>query len=465
MIRTRTIETTPSNGGRVGQNGAMSFAFFPLVVAFWCVLLALGGSGSDYPLIGMGLQIFAILLGFAILLVIVTSSPVVGQGVKMPAIIIGLLLLLPLLQLVPLPPSLWSALPGREREVAILSTQGWSQLWMPLSLDPEATKRAAMSLLPGGAMFVATYLLKGAQRRTLAAILVWFAVGGAALGALQVASGGAFTLFDSVHRGHALGLFTNRNHQAIFLLIALVLGSALIPGARIPGRRHQEMRWLAAGIGCLLVAGVLATKSRSGSTLLLLAVPAAVMLGGAFKVRWKVATAFVAIGLSLSWVLWRSSTVQDLLARFQSPDDDRVSFWANTIVAIKQHGLLGSGFGTFPTIYRTVEPLGDLTSGYVNHAHCDYLELLLEGGIPAIALVVLALGWISSRAIKLIRADQAQPDTRLAFAALFGLLILILHSFVDYPLRMLSLEVIFGFLCALLLPPPHVRAGSARRSV
>jgi O-antigen ligase/Flp pilus assembly protein TadD len=463
MIRTRTIETTPSNGARVGQNGAMSFAFFPLVVAFWCISLALGGSGADYPLIAMGVQILAILLGFGTLLVIVSSSPVVRQGVKMPAVVIGLLLLLPLLQLVPLPPSLWGTLPGREREVAILSSQGWDQLWMPLSLDPEATKRAAISLLPGVAMFVATYFLKSAQRRTLAAILVWFAVGGAALGALQVASGGAFTLFDSVHRGHALGLFTNRNHQAIFLLIALVLGSALVPGARNPGRR-QEMRWLAAGIGCLLVAGVLATKSRSGATLLLLAVPAAVMLGGTFKVRWKVATAFAANGLSLSWLLMRSSTVQDLLARFQSPDDDRVNFWANTIVAIKQHGLLGSGFGTFPTIYRTVEPLSDLTSGYVNHAHCDYLELLLEGGIPAIALVVLALGWISSRAIKLIRADPAQPDTKLALAALLGLLILILHSLVDYPLRMLSIEVIFGFLCALLLPP-HVPAGTARHSV
>jgi O-antigen ligase len=462
MIRTRTIETTSSNGARVGQNGAMSFAFFPLVVAFWCISLALGGSGADYPLIAMGVQILAILLGFGTLLLIVTSSPVVGQGVKMPAIVIGLLLLLPLLQLLPLPPSLWGTLPGREREVVILSTQGWDQLWMPLSLDPEATKRAAMSLLPGVAMFIATYFLESVQRRTLAAILVWFAVGGAALGALQVASGGAFTPFDSVHRGHALGLFTNRNHQAIFLLIALVLGSALIPSARNPGR--QEMRWLAAGIGCLLVAGVLATKSRSGATLLLLAVPAAVMLGGAFKVRWKIATTFAAIGLPLSWLLGRSSAVQDLLARFQSPDDDRVSFWANTIVAIKQHGLLGSGFGTFPTIYRTVEPLSDLTSGYVNHAHCDYLELLLEGGIPAIALVVLALGWISSRAIKLIRTDQTQSDTKLALVALFGLLILILHSFVDYPLRMLSLDVIFGFLCALLLPP-YARADIARRSV
>lgn len=446
-----------SPGGRLRFNASFLF-----VAVLWGALLAFGGAGADYPLITMSLEIFAVFISFRVIFSVTSGQVPLPQNMAIPAILAGLIMALPLIQLLPLPPSIWEALPGRERAAAIFATQGWGDRWMPLSLDPDATKRAALSLLPGLAMFFGTSLLSGEDRIRLAAILLAFALFGAGLGALQVATGGEMTPFDSVHRGHALGLFTNRNHQAIFLLIALLVGAAIMPDGRRDRRHQAEQRWIAAGVGCLLIAGVLATKSRSGATLLLATLPVAAILFGVLQLRWKSVGALGAAGALLLIVFNVSSTAQDLLARFQSPDDDRTTFWANTILAIKQHSLRGSGFGTFPTIYRTVEPLGDLTSGYVNHAHCDYLELLLEGGLPAMGLVALGLGWIIWRAGKLLRAGRASSNGKLAMAALFGLLVLLLHSVVDYPLRMLSLEAVFGFLCALLLPPARERATDQR---
>ena len=54
------------------------------------------------------------------------------------------ILILPLLQLVPLPPSVWQALPGRELPAQIDASLGLN-IWRPLTLDIEGTVRAVLA--------------------------------------------------------------------------------------------------------------------------------------------------------------------------------------------------------------------------------------------------------------------------------------------------------------------------------
>ncbi|EQD70650.1 membrane protein, partial [mine drainage metagenome] len=95
---------------------------------------------------------------------------------------------------------------------------------------------------------------------------------------------------------------------------------------------------------------------------------------------------------------------------------------------------------------------------YVNHAHNDYLELWLEGGMPALLLMLAFVGgwaWRSLRAWRAPIADDpsdgaATLSALIARAAAVGVLVLLLHATVDYALRTLALEATLAVLCAWL---------------
>ncbi|MER8848745.1 MULTISPECIES: O-antigen ligase family protein [Mesorhizobium] len=76
---------------------------------------------------------------------------------------------------------------------------------------------------------------------------------------------------------------------------------------------------------------------------------------------------------------------------------------------------------------------------YVNHAHNDYLELALEGGLPVILLMV-AYAVLLSASSAVIRGEPLQK------AAFLSLAFLLVHSLVDYPLRTAALAMTFACL-------------------
>lgn len=445
-----------------GASDAAWKAWISLPVLGWLALLALGGMGAAMPLAEAGLAVLAAL---------VIAGQVLRRGAALAgtdraALVLGAMLLaLPLAQLVPLPPALWQGLAGREREAAILAELGQGARWMPLSLDPEATRQAMLGLLPALAMF---FVCAGAgrdERALLVRLAVAAGLASALLGALQLASGGAFTPVDTVHRGHALGLFSNRNHQADFLLVAMLLLGALVPAGRARGQAGNGDRWIASALIALFAVAVLATSSRSGAALALLVVPASLALVWDRWIGWKRAGAALVGGTLALAALMQTGAGQALLARFSSPDDDRLAFWQTVIEGLPAISLWGGGMGSFAAIYRSIEPLDQMTGQFVNHAHSDYLELLVEGGIPALLLFAGWLSWIGLRGRAALRPDRPRGDRRLACAALGGLAVLGVHSAVDYPGRMLALAALAGLLAGLLLPASTIPARPGRQGL
>ena len=101
------------------------------------------------------------------------------------------LVALPLLQLVPLPPWLWTALPHREISAESFALIRQDVPWMPLSVSPDATWLSALSLLPPLSLFIGLLLLGYRERRWLSVVVFSVGVISAFLGLMQVAQGPA----------------------------------------------------------------------------------------------------------------------------------------------------------------------------------------------------------------------------------------------------------------------------------
>lgn len=404
----------------------------------------LGGGGASYVLNELVIKAFALMIVGYYAAGVARSRPV--RAAWEPIILVGLAITVFLLQLIPLPPALWRALPGREIARSILDGVGQGQIFRPLSLDPRATWRAVTSLLPVLAMLLAVIHMDRQGRLLLARVVLACALVTLVVGMVQFLSGGTLGLiYETAHQRYPIGLFTNRNHQATFLLIAIVL-TAVPPFMSSGEGRARASGWISLGLVLVFSAGVVATTSRAGLLLLPVVLGAMVLLVYPGRAVWPVALA-IGGGFLLAQ---HNGMVQRVLDRLASGNVDRLRFWQDTLVAIRDYWPAGSGLGTFVPVFQTVEPLEHLGSHYVNHAHNDYLELLLEGGVASAGFILLGLAWLIRATVVLRR--MSPEDARIGGAGFAGLLVLLLHSLVDYPVRMLSIEVVGAMLVGFLTP-------------
>lgn len=108
---------------------------------------ALLGGGTMQGLPGDAIFIATGLL-LAVLLVAAWPAPAL-RPYRFELSLLTAVLALPLLQLVPLPPALWTALPGCAVLAAQQAAVGIAPHWAPPNLDPAGTWRAWLALLPG----------------------------------------------------------------------------------------------------------------------------------------------------------------------------------------------------------------------------------------------------------------------------------------------------------------------------
>src|SRR5262249_39772321 len=138
--------------------------------------------------------------------------------------------------------------------------------------------------------------------------------------------------------------------------------------------------------------------------------------------------------------------------------DGRITFVRLTLQAAKLFLPLGSGMGTFMPVYAGFEkPEDTLLDTYVNRAHNDVLEVILEAGAVGLILMVVFVAWFIRTAIKVWRRNipEQEFDIALARAATIVIGLILAHCLVDYPLRTGALMGILAFSCGLLMPAAH----------
>jgi O-antigen ligase len=418
-----------------------------IALVLLCAFLALamltgGGSRPDLPS-HLILRPFSVLFGAGACLMLSRDDL---DRIKVPLALILALAAIMLVQLVPLPPAIWTALPGRDVYAQGAGILGFEQPWRPITLSPARTWNSLMSLLPPLAGLLLFAAIPVAARGKVLITLIVLIAASAVLGLAQRAGppGGALYLYSITNETSAVGFFANRNHQALMLacLFPLLGAFAAMPGRN--GASAPVRLWIALGGGVLLIPLVLATGSRSGAVLSLVGLLFAALLfrgGGGVPGRvrplfiWALVGAAIVGMVVLTLVFARA----DSLYRLFGDDIDtdlRIQLLRPMTDLILATFPFGIGFGAFEPVFRVVEPADMLQRAYVNNAHNDLLQVVVEGGLPAILLLLTFLFWLAGRSWRVwtARAPFSPSDTMARLGTLLAVMILA-ASLVDYPLR------------------------------
>lgn len=382
---------------------------------------------------------------------------------RLPLAVLAGCFLVGLIQLIPLPPNLWSALPGHAVVASQLAAAGVDRGWAPLSLSPPATRAALLAMTPAVGLFLATRTLDRDGRRLLVLILLAVTVLSALIGGLQIIGGPESPLrfYAVTNPNPAVGFFANRNHLSTLFASAVPFAAleALEAASRRPMARVRLALMLA--LMALLAAGIAMTQSRSGFLLLgmgLLGAVAMTWRSDAARDRGRLILGVVGIAAVVG-ALAVPILFAQTFDRFGDglSGDMRLPVAGVALKAAWAFAPFGSGLGAFVPVYMMFETPASMQNTYVNHAHDDWLELLVEGGMLAVTVMAIFLFWFARTTLRAWRRTRTSggPVVR---AASLAILLLLAHSLVDYPLRTPAMMCVFALCCGLMISPRQASA-------
>ncbi len=390
------------------------------------------------------------------------------------------------LQLLPLPPTIWSSLPGRDVYVQALSALNvWGSTWRPMSLAPDATWISVLAGIPLAVAFLMAYFVSGPHLTALLRAVILFAFFQALLGLMQV------SLFRELYfgapaYGRAIGTFANPNHLASYIAMAMPLTILALRQAlrSLESRKRRRSRKLGikslvgkSGGGPLVAtmwgvvllvqfAGLVATQSRGGIASAVLVAFAAVLFlpgtGVTRRTRWRLLAGAVAFTI----LVMTAVGIEGLVSRMTDSvgDASRWEMMKGTWHAALAFFPFGSGLGTFSGVFPRFQ--SEAFVGYASHAHNDYLQLLMEAGIFFVVAFGVSL-WLALRRISILferlQADPSDQDVLTVASCGLGLFAVFLHSWVDFNLRIPANAMLAVFLLGVLLRPlPPLRPVDAK---
>lgn len=389
--------------------------------------------------------------------------------------------LLPLLYLLPLPTGLWGILPGRAQYLEMM--QFSIDLSEPLtgralSLLPFSTEAGWYALLVPVTVFLATVGQSNRKLALLVRIVLGVAVFQALLGLFQYFQGpdSVLRLGNPYYLDSAVGTYVNRSHLAGLLSMALPIAVAVAIGPLADGRSDLKQNdrsvvvrlrpWFSAVLILLLLVGLVFTRSRAGIALGLMGLVSSTLLFsvglGSRKLLLVLAIVLLA-GLAVVGTIG----LEPVIARFASPDtidNERWPIFAAAWQGALQFFPLGAGPATFPQVFPAFQP-GDM-SGFVNRAHNDYLEAFFDGGIILLAPVLMLLLLYVLCWTAFVGHGRWSRFQLLQVAAGTSVLMLLLHSLLDFNLHIPANAVYFGFFAGVFFrrSSSHRRTGSASKA-
>lgn len=371
-------------------------------------------------------------------------------------------IVLVILHLLPLPYSVFALLPGREYVATVFSVAGIEAKWMPVTLSPAATWACLLALLPPLAIFLATLTADHRSRWLIVVVMLLGVIANVVLGLAQRFQGpkSSLYLYDYVNFGLATGFFSNRNNFAVMLCVSIPLIWALTQ--KSAQRQQSSKSIIIVAVGAIMMGlvllGLAVSASRSGILLGMLALVLSTVMvwspSSSRKSRRARHTLLTLLAAAL--IIGQFGMIGILRIVETDPVTEyRTQIRDVTLRAASEYLPVGSGFGTFRDVYGMHETPETMLTAYVNHAHNDWLELWLEGGLPAAFLMTAFVVLFVWQAARVWTPRAGYAANVLARAASIGTLVLLLHSLVEYPLRMPALASVFATLLALMLGPPN----------
>jgi O-antigen ligase len=358
-------------------------------------------------------------------------------------------------------------------------TTGWggqAAPWPSVSINPGATL-AQVTLAAGYALAaLVLFRLGQAGKAGLVVKAATLVITAATLYGLVVYAMGnkvVFLLPKTSYADSLSGTFINRNSFATLLGLG-VLGNLAVMLQRVGeiSRRlawKQRLRafwwlvvrpgwpWLVAALVCMVA--LLLTNSRAG--LAVCAVGLLAFLGGLASVRaavrWPL-LGFLAV-MAVAGLLLLGAMGQVLGSRLGQLGQDldiRGNITGLAGDVLLQSPWLGSGFGTFESIFHLARNASLVGWGVVDHAHNTYMELAVELGLPATAVLMLALFTLLALCLNgmaVRRRAVVWPSLGVAAIVLLGS-----HALFDFSLSipavaLVALAFVMPAAGASLVPP------------
>lgn len=449
-----------------GRSRSQTAIFF-LLMGFFGLCFLFGGSSRvdvmSQPVVRLG----AVALMSA---VIALRAELDWSAVRTPGLVLAAAACLALIQLVPLPPSIWTLLPGREDAATTASLLGVAQPWRPISLTPDFTLNSLLSLLPAAATITALAALSRDDRYRLLPVILIGACLSIFVGLLQITTNDLY-FYSRTNIGYPVGIFANRNHQAALvalLLPCLAVWAAASSGASSQVARARKAVAAAGAIG--LLPFILANGSRAGLGLSMAALVIGVVLyytqiPHRIRLKSKKSAAVAVVGIVGALALLAGAAVigrNDAVTRIGSAsveEDNRFRYIPIMTVMAGTYFPFGSGLGSFDAVFRRNEPTATLDRTYFNHAHNDVLEVGIETGIFGLLILSALLAWWGTRCSYYWR-DLTKPSRARLYGRLGSVIVgtLCAASLVDYPLRTPLLSCIFFLALAWMQAGPTIQS-------
>lgn len=299
----------------------------------------------------------------------------------------------------------------------------WCATTILWSVVPLASSNLSLALLvlPLGFVIYALAVRGDAPRRAvLIAVLLLLGLG------LAVMS------FNEARLGltYPRSLFLNKNTHAGFLNLVILPAAAAFMLVRRPA--------LVVALGFLLaVLGYSAGLPASRGALLALLVGTGILAGVSWRsdrrARLVAAVLIIGIAYAAAGIAAGLGTRLGELPVVASSGSDRWYIWEGALRLLTHAPWYGEGLGTFGFIYPAYRHPLDASAG--TNAHNDYLQLLIEAGVPGLVLLValiLAVVWLGRR---MLADPMLTARNRVEIGALLGGLAAVgTHSLVSFNL-------------------------------
>jgi len=251
--------------------------------------------------------------------------------------------------------------------------------------------------------------------------------------------------------GWIYGPYVNHNHYA-----GLMEMLAPIPLVFFLTRRAQGWKKaMAAMAGGVMASTIFLSGSRGGMAAFIvqMAVLAIVLMKQRRGHRSNIGLGLfvlMVIGL-LIWLGGSELTTRvasiNLEARNELSGGVRTAIDRDGLRMFVRKPVLGWGLGVFPDVYPRYRSF--YTNFFINQAHNDYLQLLLEMGTLGFTTMVWFVVQLYRHGIAKIGNWSEDINDAIPLAAMLGITGILVHSFIDFNLQIPANAALFYVLCVV----------------
>ena len=309
------------------------------------------------------------------------------------------------------------------------------------------------------AFVVTQSLRRSSQFEDMATVIAGYGAVVAVQAVLQgiAPNGKLLWIWPSAQGGWIYGSYVNHNHYAGLMELLTPFPIVLAVTRFTDGNR----RMLVAGIAALMAGSIFLSGSRGGMLAFCIQmVVLAVLLLRTRSGHWKNALMLGAVLLLvIGFLVWLGGN--DLTHRLVSIHTEareevtggmRVSIDRDALSMFLKRPILGWGLGAFPTVYPQFRSF--YTTFFVNEAHNDYLQLLVETGAAGFLIALWFLVIIARKASSKLLNWTETATGSLTVAALLGCIGILVHSALDFNLQIPANAAMFYVLCVIAAAPP-----------